>query len=81
MSITDKIDKYLINERKINRKQAYKEDMEYAKKYNENPFYIEEEDGTEYIFGLSSGFAYSSPMRPEKEVKKMWKEMKNKLDI
>ncbi len=27
--------------------------------------YIEEEDGTEYVFGLNSGFAYASPSFPE----------------
>ncbi|MBW2966332.1 hypothetical protein KY342_04480 [Candidatus Woesearchaeota archaeon] len=72
------IEKYL---GESNRKSAYKEDLSYAKKYKKNPFYVDEEDGVKYIFGMGSGFSYSSPINPKKEVEKMWKEMKNKLKI
>jgi hypothetical protein len=70
------IEKYL---GEANRSSAYKKDLQFAKKTGENPFYVDEEDGTEYIFGQESGFAYSSPSNPKKEVEKMWNEMKKKL--
>lgn len=60
----------------MNKSDAYKIDLEYARKYNENPFYFEDD----YIWGLSSGFAYNSPIDLENEIKNMWDNMKKQLE-
>jgi hypothetical protein len=70
------VEKYL---GEANRTSAYKEDLKYAKKTGKNPFYVEKDDGVEYVFGTSSGFAYSSESNPKKAVEKMWKDMQKKL--
>lgn len=48
----------------MNKQEAIKIDYEFARKNDDVPFYIDEENGIKTIFGISSGFAYSQPMDP-----------------
>ena len=59
----------------MNRKEAYKLDLAFAKEHNDNPFYVDKENGIEYVFGVSSGFAYGSPNKPDQLVMDMWVEL------
>lgn len=61
-------------------REAYEKDFDYFKRTGENPFYVEKEDSIEYIFGLDSGFAYSSPVDPEKEAESMFIMMKARTE-
>jgi len=60
----------------MDRREAYKIDRQWSIENNENPFYTDREDEIVYIFGLASGFAYSSPVNPEEEIEEMYKRIK-----